>query len=85
MEKKIISPDLVNMAEFALKNNYFEFDSKVKKQISGSAIKTKLGPPDTFIFLDKVKREFPEAEDIKTMVMGEAYRRNLFYLDRKWK
>ena len=78
MEKKIISPDLVNMAEFALKNNYFEFDSKVKKQISGSAIKAKLGPPYTFIFMDKVEREFPEAGDIKTMVMGGVYRRNLF-------
>ena len=71
MEKKIILSDLINMAEFVLKNNYFEFDSKVKKHISGSAIRTKLGPPYTFIFMDKVEREFPEAEDIKTMVMGE--------------
>ena len=31
VEKKIPSSDLVNMAEFVLKNNYFEFDSKVKK------------------------------------------------------
>ena len=78
MEKKIILSDLINIAEFVLKNNYFEFDSKVKKHISGSAIRTKLGPPYTFIFMDKVEREFPEAEDIKTMVMGEVYRRNLF-------
>ena len=70
MEKKIISSDLVNMAQFVLKNNYFEFDSKVKKQISGSAIKSKLGPSDAFIFLDKVKREFPEAEDIKNHGYG---------------
>ena len=91
MEKKIILSDLINMAEFVLKNNYFEFDSKVKKHISGSAIRTKLGPPYTFIFMDKVEREFPEAEDIKTMVMGEVYRRNLFIwtksenkLERPW-
>lgn len=44
MEKKIISPDLVNMAEFALKNNYFEFDSKVKKQIFGTDIGIKFAP-----------------------------------------
>ena len=47
VEKKIPSSDLLNMAEFVLKNNYFEFDSKVKKQISGTAIGTKFAPPHT--------------------------------------
>ena len=42
MQKKISSSDLLNMAELVLKNNYFEFDSKIKKQISGTAIGTKL-------------------------------------------
>lgn len=45
MEKKIISPDLVNMAEFALKINYFEFDSEVKKQVSATVIGTKFALP----------------------------------------
>ena len=33
MQKKIPSSDLVNMAEFVLKNNCFELDSKVKKNL----------------------------------------------------
>ena len=33
---------LVNMADFALKNNYFELDSKAKKHISGTAIENKM-------------------------------------------
>ena len=37
--------DLVKMAEFILKNNYFEFNSIVKHQISGTAIGTKFAPP----------------------------------------
>ena len=45
VEKKIPSSDIVNMAEFVLKNNYFEFDSNVKKQISGISIGTKFAPP----------------------------------------
>ena len=61
VEKKITSSDLVNMAEFVLKNNYFEFDSKIKKQISGTAIGTKFAPPYACIFMDKVEREFLEA------------------------
>ena len=35
--KEIPSADLVAIADFVLKNNYFEFDSKSKKQISGTA------------------------------------------------
>ena len=39
-DKKIPSADLVDKAEFVLKNNFFEFDSKVKQHISGTAIGT---------------------------------------------
>ena len=51
VEKKIPSSELVNIAEFVLKNNYFEFDSKVKKQISRTAIGTKFAPPYPCIFI----------------------------------
>ena len=44
-DKKVPSADLVDMAEFVLKNNFFEFDSKVKQQVSGTAIGTKFAPP----------------------------------------
>ena len=37
-DKKVPSTDLVEMAQFVLKNNFFQFDSKVKQQISGTAI-----------------------------------------------
>ena len=40
-DKKVPSGDFVDMAEFVLKRNYFEFDSKFKQQISGTAIGTK--------------------------------------------
>ena len=39
-DKKVPSADLVDKAEFLLKNNFFEFDSKVKQQTSGTAIGT---------------------------------------------
>ena len=51
VEKKIPSSDLVNMAQFVLKNNCFEFDSKVKKQISGTAIGAKFAPRYACIFM----------------------------------
>ena len=43
-EKKISTEDLAKMAEFVLKNNYFEFNGQVKHQISRMAIGTKFAP-----------------------------------------
>ena len=67
-DKKVSSTDLVNMAEFVLKNNYFEFDTKVHQQISGTAIGTKFAPPYACIFMDKVENEFLETQTIKPLV-----------------
>ena len=36
------SEGLVNLAEFVLKNSYFEFNSDVYRQISGTGMGTKL-------------------------------------------
>ena len=67
-DKKVSSTDLVNMAEFVLKNNYFEFDTKIHQQISGTAIGTKFAPPYACIFMDKVENEFLETQTIKPLV-----------------
>ena len=37
-EKTIPTEELLKMAEFVLKNNYFEFGNEIKQQISGTAI-----------------------------------------------
>ena len=34
--------ELIRMADFVLKNNYFEFNGQIKQHISGTAIDTKL-------------------------------------------
>ena len=54
-EKKIAKEDLLMMAKFVLKNNFYEFNSKAKLQISGTAIGTKVTPPFACIFMDKVE------------------------------
>ena len=43
-EKTIPTEELLKMAEFVLKNNYFEFGNKIKQQISATAIGTKFDP-----------------------------------------
>ena len=46
------------MAEFVLKNNYFEFNSNVKDQISGTAIGTEFAPPYPCIYMDCMENQF---------------------------
>ena len=56
------------MAKFVLKNNYFEFNGKVKQQISGTAIGTKFAPPYACIFMNKVETSFLETQEMKPLV-----------------
>ena len=43
--------NLIKMAEFVLKNNFFEFGSKAFQQIAGTVIGTKFAPPYACIFM----------------------------------
>ena len=63
--KKVSIEDIVKMADFVLKINLFEFDSKFCKQTSGTAIGTKFSPPYACIFMDHTETEFLKTQDIK--------------------
>ena len=62
---KIPSEDIVRMAEFVLKNNFFEFNGEVKPRKSGTAIGTKFAPPYACIFMDEVETEFLKSEELQ--------------------
>ena len=49
---------LVQMTEFVLTNNYFEFWQILFLQVSGAAIDTKFAPPYACIFIDKFETDF---------------------------
>ena len=67
-DKEIPTEDLHKMAQVLLKNNYFGFNSKVKQQLSGTAIGTKFAPPYAYIFMDRVETDFLEKERQKLWV-----------------
>ena len=67
-EKKISTEDLVKMAEFVLKNNYFESDRSVYQQVLGIAIGTKFAPPYACIFMDRPENSFLETQGLKPLV-----------------
>ena len=53
------------MADFALKNNFFEFNGKVKRQKSGTAIGIKFAPPYPCISMDEVETEFLKSQELQ--------------------
>ena len=67
-DKSIATEDLLRMARFALKNNFVEFDSKIKQQISGTAIGTKFAAPYACILMDKFKTDFLITQNLKHWV-----------------
>ena len=62
---EIPTEDIVQMAEFVLKNNFFEFNGEVKRQKSGTAIGAKFAPPYTCIFMDEVEMEFLKSQELQ--------------------
>ena len=50
-EKSVPTEDLAKMAEVVLRYNYFEFNSNLKHQISGTAISAKFAPPYACIYM----------------------------------
>ena len=57
-KKSVPTEDLVEVAGFMLKNDFFEFNSKIKLQVLGLAIGTKLASPNTHLFMDKFETSF---------------------------
>ena len=62
---KVPTEDIVRMADFVLKNNFFEFNGEVKRQKSGTAIGTKFAPPYACIFMDEVETEFLKSQELQ--------------------
>ena len=67
------------MAQFVLTNNYFEFNSKVKEQVSGTAIETKFASPYACVFMDRMETEFLEKQRMKPWVWLR-YIDNIFFV-----
>ena len=80
--KKVSTDNIGKMADFVLKSNLFELDSKFYKQISGTAIGTKFAHPYACIFMDHIKTEFLKTQDIKPWFWKRLLM-PFFYVDRK--
>lgn len=66
IDKTVPTEDFIKMAKFVVKNNFFEFNSKFCKQISGTVIGTKFALPYAYIFMDYIGREFLKPQQTKS-------------------
>ena len=66
--KQIPTENLLKMAEFVLKNNYFEFNGKVKKQLSCTATGTKFAPTYGSTFMDKLESYFLKSQELPPLL-----------------
>ena len=82
IDETVPTEDIIKMAEFVLKNNLFEFNSKFYKQISGTAIGTKFAPPYACIFMDYIETEFLKSQEIKPWLWKRFIDDIFFHLDR---
>ena len=67
-EKTIPTEELLKMAEFVLKNNYFEFGNKIEQQIFGAAMETKFVQPYACIFMSDLATKFLEGQHLQPLV-----------------
>ena len=70
-KKGIPTEDLVKMAEFVLKNKYFEFNSKINwKKVLGTAVAigTKFAPQYVCLFMNKFMTSFLETQQLQPLV-----------------
>ena len=64
---KVPTGKLFKMAEFLLKNNYFQFSDKVYQQ-TGIAISTKFAPPYACIFMVQVEIKFLQTQKFQSLI-----------------
>ena len=67
-QKKLPTSEIVKLAEFVLKNNFFEFNGDIVHQVSGTAIGTKFAPSYACIFMDFIENQFLEGESSQPWV-----------------
>ena len=58
------------MAKFVLKSDFFEFNSKIKQEVSGTAIGKKFALPYACIFMDKFETDNRKLE---TLTLATIY------------
>ena len=67
-DQRVSTDSIMELAELALKNNYFQHDSRIFKQEQGTAIGAKFAPPYAILTLDDFEQKAVEGFHLKPWV-----------------
>ena len=85
---KIPNDDLVKLAEFVFKNDFFEFNIEIKQLISATAIGTKFAPLYACIYMNKTETDFLKTQELEPF-LWLRYTDNIFLIwtqeNQNWK
>ena len=65
---KVLTEEIDSAVEFVLKNNYFEFDEKVCRKISGTSIGTKFTLAHACILMDEMETSFLKTQQLQSFI-----------------
>ena len=65
---EIPTQDIVQIAEFVLKNNFSLFNGEFKREKLRTAIDTKFAPPYACIFMVEVETEVLKSQELQTFL-----------------
>ena len=65
---KVPTEDRARMADFVLKNSFFEFNSDVKQPKSGTAIGAKFTPPYACTFMGELETDFLKIQELQSFL-----------------
>ena len=77
-KKSIPTENLVMVEKFVLKNNFFEFDCKIKQQVSDTAIGTKFAPSYACLFMETFETIFLETKQLQPLIWFR-YKDDVFF------
>ena len=59
--KSVTTESFIELAELVLRNNYFEFNDRFRKQKEGATIGTKFASPYTIVFMAALEEKILES------------------------
>ena len=78
-DKSVSTETLLELTECVLKNNIFEHNSQVFRQLQGTAIGTKMAPSYAILFMSKLEQKLLETSTLKPTVWWR-YIDDIFFL-----
>ena len=68
IDKSVTTDSLMELADLALKSNYFEHNSKLYKQVQGTAIGAKFAPSYAILFMGEFEEKAINSSDLKPLI-----------------